>query len=340
MKHSYPHVNRSGPTVTIEARTMAEADAAAEAELGPGFTVTSVRRLRRGGVGGFFALELVELVASTPGAASDRRDAEMASAEDLLRGLQRNEGDFATRLIDRMGEVDPDTMTLQQLFTTARAAGVPDEHTWDEVAEMGRRPSEPVLVPRRDPGTSMTAAPEAGRRHAQDPLTTNELPVVTDAIGPDPADLDAATLLRRRPRGNEGPLAEMPPPALHFDDDTGRWTVDSPSDATPAAIPPTRLPDETEAAAAEFVPAESVSADFVSTEAVPAEAGPVSPTPPPAGASSTPWAPTSDTLTDHAVVPPTVVVPLAQVPPPPPAPAPAPPALVVPASEATAAPAP
>ena len=183
MKPSYPHISRSGSTVTIEARSMAEADAAAEAELGPGFTVASVRRLRRGGVGGFFALELVELVATVGGPESDRQ-AEMASAEDLLRSLQRNDGDFATRLLDRVGEWDPDSVTLQQLFATGRAPGGPDERNWGEVSDWALRAQPESPPPARrghaDAAPRLADVADAPTYHHDPHSITNELPVVAD----------------------------------------------------------------------------------------------------------------------------------------------------------------
>lgn len=370
MKNSYPHITRSGSTVTIEARTMAEADAAAEAALGPGFSVVSVRRLRRGGVGGFFALELVELVASS--GPREEKPADMASAEELLQILQRNDGDFATRLLDRMGDVDED-LTIAQLFSTARAAGVPDSVAWEELIEPAlragggydpeHRETEPAhaATPTRwadEPAPAADAlASVLGAAHgvapapapapvapipSADPIVPPPAPapdrtppeVVVDAVGAPPlpsraaaraaaateaaapvrtaapAATDAPVLPRYpvtlpprvAPPGSTGPLAEMPPRAMRFDEQEGRWVEDIASpegevapiagwvaeplptiDPSPAASPPPAVPTAAAAAAPPVVAA---------------PASPLPPPPPPASA-------------------------LAPPPPPPPAPAPA-----------------
>lgn len=228
MKQSYPQITRNGSTVVIEARTMAEADAAAEDALGPGFTVTSVRRLRKGGLGGFFALELVELVATTDAPSLSDRSADMASAEDLIRSLQQHDGNFAARLLDRIGapDVDPDEVTIQQLFGTARAAGVPTDRLWEDlaiVAPAGPAPAPAVLatdpLPTREPGTTLTRTAPAGN-------------VTVDTGGPH----DQPIVRRRRPPEATGPLAEMPPPPLRFDDENGGWTVDDTPHALETAI--------------------------------------------------------------------------------------------------------
>lgn len=379
MKNSYPHITRSGSTVTIEARTMAEADAAAEAALGPGFSVVSVRRLRRGGVGGFFALELVELVASA--GPREEKPAEMASAEELLQILQRNDGDFATRLLDRMGDVDED-LTIAQLFSTARAAGVPDSVAWEELiepalragggydpehheAEPTRAAAPPVWADEPAPAADalasvlgaahgVTPAPAPAPVAPVAPVAPAPLPaapavdrtppeVVMDAAGAPPLPSRAAARAaaatepaaptravapatadtpplprypvnlppRVAPPGSTGPLAEMPPRAMRFDEQEGRWVEDVPTpdgevppiagwvaDPLPVIEPP-----------ADAIPAAAALAPVP----VAPPASPLPPPPPPAGT-------------------------LAPPPPPPPPPVPVTPTPVAAAMPVTAAP--
>jgi hypothetical protein len=86
----------------IEARTMAEADLAAEEACGPGWRTVYVQRVTKGGVAGFFATEVIELVAS-PAARSLTAP---AHAEDLLSALGRDGGDFADRLLIELRALD------------------------------------------------------------------------------------------------------------------------------------------------------------------------------------------------------------------------------------------
>lgn len=54
--------------VTIEADTVEEALARVTSELGPDATIVSAERVRRGGIAGFFAREVIELIAEPGGA--------------------------------------------------------------------------------------------------------------------------------------------------------------------------------------------------------------------------------------------------------------------------------
>ena len=157
MKTTYPHISSDGGTVTIEARTMAEADAAAHEALGPGWSTKSVRRLRKGGVGGFFAIEVVELIAEPAGRSGNGNGVsdEMASAEDLLRELTHNGGAFATRLIDRLAEPLDDEMTIARLLATTDAPSRSDE--------LARVMSQLGLdrVASDEPAASLAALPDA-----------------------------------------------------------------------------------------------------------------------------------------------------------------------------------
>ncbi len=95
MKATYPRVTRDGQLAMIEARTMEEADLAAEQACGPGWRTVYVQRVTKGGFAGFFATEVIELVASPAAKATTAP----AYAEDLLSALGPDGGDFADRMM-------------------------------------------------------------------------------------------------------------------------------------------------------------------------------------------------------------------------------------------------
>jgi hypothetical protein len=125
MTKATPTIEIYGDTVVVVARNAEEAQRAAMDTLGASCTVTAVERVRSGGVGGFFATELVRLTASRAGTAPrtgasgtaaattahsplfDGSDSEMeavlASAEDLVASLNRRTSGFAERLLDEIG---------------------------------------------------------------------------------------------------------------------------------------------------------------------------------------------------------------------------------------------
>jgi hypothetical protein len=111
MKASYPRVTRDGQLAMIEARTMEEADLAAENACGPGWRTVYVQRVNKGGVAGFFSTEVIELVAS-PAA---RVTTAPAHAEDLLSALGPDGGDFADRMMVelRAAEANPPPAAAQ-----------------------------------------------------------------------------------------------------------------------------------------------------------------------------------------------------------------------------------
>ena len=99
MAKTYPVIERNGGRVTVLARTAEEAHEAITNELGLGCTIVSVERVRSGGMGGFFATELVRLVAAPKGSERARADvASFASADDLVFALPGGGDQFAARL--------------------------------------------------------------------------------------------------------------------------------------------------------------------------------------------------------------------------------------------------
>ncbi len=100
MAKTYPVIERTGERITVLARSAEEAHAAASDALDGSCRIVSVEKVRSGGVGGFFATELVRLVASSNRAAPDdapARTTTFASAEELLQALPQS-AEFAARL--------------------------------------------------------------------------------------------------------------------------------------------------------------------------------------------------------------------------------------------------
>jgi hypothetical protein len=156
MAKNFPTVERSGNTVTVVAPTAAEAMAIAGDAAGPGFRTTSIDKVRRGGMGGFFATEVVRLVAEaqpTPGAP---RPLELASADDLLASLCGTEGPFAGRLAEGLqrslaepivAPAQPLPITTQvpvtppaQPTSAAPAVAAASITTWNEAAPVNGTP--------------------------------------------------------------------------------------------------------------------------------------------------------------------------------------------------------
>jgi hypothetical protein len=101
-KQGYPTVERHANGVTVIARSNVEAQEAASVALGTDCTITSVEKVREGGIGGFFATELVKITAkpSRLKDLDDEFDVVFASAEDLVSSLRSKAPDFADRLLD------------------------------------------------------------------------------------------------------------------------------------------------------------------------------------------------------------------------------------------------
>jgi hypothetical protein len=112
-KHA-PVVEHAGNTVTVIAPTAEEAMALVS-DAGPRFRTTSIGKVRRGGLAGFFATEMVRIVAEAADgidpppptvAGGDRRIApvgtaeplRLATADDLIASLCGVDGPFAARL--------------------------------------------------------------------------------------------------------------------------------------------------------------------------------------------------------------------------------------------------
>jgi hypothetical protein len=104
-KKTYPTIERHGAAVIVTAHSTLQAQQAAAEALGTDCTITHVERVQEGGLGGFFATELVRVTAHPVVAAAAQRteheemDAVLASADDLVSSLRARVPQFADRLL-------------------------------------------------------------------------------------------------------------------------------------------------------------------------------------------------------------------------------------------------
>ncbi|MGZ7005668.1 MAG: hypothetical protein ACXVLX_08720 [Ilumatobacteraceae bacterium] len=97
-KQQYPIIERHSEGVTVTARNSVEAQQAANDALGTDCTITSVEKVHEGGIGGFFATELVRMTAKP--SQLQEMDAVLTSAEDLVSSLRARAPHFADRLLE------------------------------------------------------------------------------------------------------------------------------------------------------------------------------------------------------------------------------------------------
>ena len=89
-KQQYPIIERHSDGVIVTARSSVEAQQAASDALGTDCTITSVEKVHEGGIGGFFATELVRVTAkpSRFRSVDSELRAGLSSAEDLLTSMR------------------------------------------------------------------------------------------------------------------------------------------------------------------------------------------------------------------------------------------------------------
>ncbi|MCU1393242.1 MAG: hypothetical protein JWM34_1670 [Ilumatobacteraceae bacterium] len=124
-KVSYPLVERLADEVIVTARNTVEAQQAAGEAMGGDCTIVSVERVHEGGIGGFFATELVRVTAR-PSRFSriDRElDAAMTSAEELVSSLRVAAPEFADRLMTELQQ-PRETVAAAPVVAAAPAAVV------------------------------------------------------------------------------------------------------------------------------------------------------------------------------------------------------------------------
>ncbi|MCU1397084.1 MAG: hypothetical protein JWN62_193 [Acidimicrobiales bacterium] len=103
---TYPIVERLADEVIVTARSTVEAQQAAGEAMGGDCTIISVERVHEGGIGGFFATELVRVIArpSRFRRADLELDAAMTSAEELVSSLRVSSPQFADRLMSELSQ--------------------------------------------------------------------------------------------------------------------------------------------------------------------------------------------------------------------------------------------
>ncbi|MCU1367849.1 MAG: hypothetical protein JWN39_3488, partial [Ilumatobacteraceae bacterium] len=103
---TYPIVERLADEVIVTARSTVEAQQAAGEAMGGDCTIVSVERVHEGGIGGFFATELVRVTArpSRFRRADLELDAAMTSAEELVSSLRVSSPQFADRLMSELSQ--------------------------------------------------------------------------------------------------------------------------------------------------------------------------------------------------------------------------------------------
>jgi len=103
-KVTYPIVERLADEVIVTARSTVEAQQAAGEAMGGDCTIVSVERVHEGGIGGFFATELMRVTA-TPSrfrSVESELSAGLSSAEDLLTSMRKQSPQFVDRLITEL----------------------------------------------------------------------------------------------------------------------------------------------------------------------------------------------------------------------------------------------
>jgi hypothetical protein len=167
------------PQQRFEAKTLEEALAKASASLGPSATVVEANRLRRGGVGGFFAKERFEVTVDepgvAPGASTEPESFGGTHHQDVLRG--HSPSSIATLLLDREdeqggrdGDGDPiDRLSTEQASFAELVARLTEEVGRDELPMAFGGPSPAAALAHRFPPVELEPA---------SPLATYEPPAV------------------------------------------------------------------------------------------------------------------------------------------------------------------
>ena len=207
MAKTYPVIERSGERITVLARSAEEAHAAATDELGVTCSIVSVEKVRSGGVGGFFATELVRLVASSArGPVADEptaRTATFASAEELLQALPQT-AEFAARLKDEIALLTAKGLAAAdtQIPTAAERAERAPTHTRRAAAAPPPQPAPAAATARAEPAPTNTGA--TGRREDVGDLPLPDLSDLRWAADDDAAEPDR--IWRRPARGRRAAI--------------------------------------------------------------------------------------------------------------------------------------
>jgi hypothetical protein len=134
MPQSTPEVRTEGDLTVIEAPTAEAALGEVAATVGPHAQIVSVEKVLRGGIGGFFAREVVQIKARTAGSAptpdpvTPERAASAAEAKPTGEAPPVGEGNALQRMLARLTEETGDT---EQTFadTLRQQMGVPSRES-------------------------------------------------------------------------------------------------------------------------------------------------------------------------------------------------------------------
>jgi hypothetical protein len=135
-KKTYPTIERQGSGVVVTAHSTVQAQQAAAEALGADCTITHVERVQEGGLGGFFATELVRVtaqpVATSPTAhhrpEHDEMDAVLASADDLVSSLRARVPHFADRLLSEWSQESAQPVVSASLASLVTPVSTPVTH--------------------------------------------------------------------------------------------------------------------------------------------------------------------------------------------------------------------
>jgi hypothetical protein len=157
-KKTYPMIERQGPAVVVTAHSTVQAQQAAAEALGVDCTITHVERVQEGGVGGFFATELVRVTAQPVAASStvgrrqehEEMDAVLASADDLVSSLRARVPHFADRLLSEWTQEAAEPVVSASLASLVTPVSTPVTHFEPQPlhrSSYAASPSVPSYIP-------------------------------------------------------------------------------------------------------------------------------------------------------------------------------------------------
>lgn len=238
MAHRQPSAEASAVEASrFEGETVEEVLAEVRATLGADAEIVEANKVRRGGLGGFFAKESVEVMAR-PRAAHPAPDADPvtpASLQDIVAAISAREDatrtEDATRADDAAGPEVPAPSAPAHPTVTTAPTGIPSAPSaptapWTPPADSGFEPFAPEAMPRLS--TEGGAFSEVLQRIAADagpevadaverlggPLTEGLRPVGPQAVAAQPAAAPAVPAQPVAAAPPAVPVANPQPPAL------------------------------------------------------------------------------------------------------------------------------
>lgn len=229
MSPSTPDVRADGDQVVVEAPTAEAALELVAERLGTRAQIASVERVRRGGVGGFFARELVQVTAVADVPAAGGADDTRTAADVVLERIERD---------------DPFSAVLREQLEAGR-------HTTDSGGVGEPESVAPASAPDVDDEADRDAGVSEPGADTHDLRVDRSPPPRPDAVAvPDWATRRAPSRLPGTPRwtlsnlsrlGLAGLLSEADVAGLDAVDDIG-WTTVLARRLTPLCVPPPDAP--------------------------------------------------------------------------------------------------